>query len=127
MQDLRSTIKLFENLGVDVDLDSQDLKKKVNVDYFRFADGKKITASGDEIHEEIVLKPECIGVVIHFKGNPDVQKKRFEECIKERFNEFREDDKFVITSGVDKESGLVFYEIPNNKPGDDILEKNDVL
>lgn len=123
MQDLRSTIKLFEDLGVDVDLNSQNLNKKVNVDYFRFADGKRITSNGEEIHEEIVLKPECIGVVIHFKGNPDVQKKKFKELIKEHFDEFKDDDKFVIKGGVDKESGLVFYEIPNNKPGDAVLEK----
>ena len=119
MQDLRLTIKLFEDLGVDVDLDSQDSDKKVNIDYFRFSDGKKITASGDEIHEEIVLKPESIGVVIHFKGTSDKHK----DSIKKLAEEFKEDKKFVIKSGADKESGLVFYEIPNNKPGDGTLEK----
>lgn len=120
MQDLRSVIKLFEDLGVDVDLNSQDLNKKGKVDYFRFADGKIITSKGEEIHEEIVLKNGRIGVVVHFKNSLDTIHK---DNIKNLFSEFKEDDKYILKKGNNQEKGLIFYEIPNNQNGDANLEK----
>ena len=119
MQDLRSVIKVFEDLGVDVDLNSQDLNKKGKVDYFRFADGKIITSKGEEIHEEIVFEDDSIGVVIHFKCNIDAYK----NDISKLSSEFKEDDKYILKKGNNQEKGLIFYEIPNNQNGDDILEK----
>ena len=119
MQDLRSVIKLFEDLGVDVDLNSQDLNKKGKVDYFRFADGKIITSKGEEIHEEIVLEDDSIGVVIHFKCNIDAYK----NDISKLSSEFKEDDKYILKKGNNQEKGLIFYEIPNNQNGDADLEK----
>lgn len=119
MQDLRSVIKVFEDLGVDVDLNSQDLNKKGKVDYFRFADGKIITSKGEEIHEEIVFEDDSIGVVIHFKCNIDAYK----NDISKLSSEFKEDDKYILKKGNNQEKGLIFYEIPNNQNGDANLEK----
>ena len=119
MQDLRSVIKVFEDLGVDVDLNSQDLNKKGKVDYFRFADGKIITSNGEEIHEEIVFEDDSIGVVIHFKCNIDAYK----NDISKLSSEFKEDDKYILKKGNNQEKGLIFYEIPNNQNGDANLEK----
>ena len=119
MQDLRSVIKVFEDLGVDVDLNSQDLNKKGKVDYFRFADGKIITSKVEEIHEEIVFEDDSIGVVIHFKCNIDAYK----NDISKLSSEFKEDDKYILKKGNNQEKGLIFYEIPNNQNGDANLEK----
>ena len=119
MQDLRSVIKVFEDLGVYVDLNSQDLNKKGKVDYFRFADGKIITSKGEEIHEEIVFEDDSIGVVIHFKCNIDAYK----NDISKLSSEFKEDDKYILKKGNNQEKGLIFYEIPNNQNGDANLEK----
>ena len=119
MQDLRSVIKVFEDLGVDVDLNSQDLNKKGKVDYFRFADGKIITSKGEEIHEEIVFEDDSIGVVIHFKCNID----SYKNDISKLSSEFKEDDKYILKKGNNQEKGLIFYEIPNNQNGDANLEK----
>ena len=119
MQDLRSVIKVFEDLGVDVDLNSQDLNKKGKVDYFRFADGKIITSKGEEIHEEIVFEDDSMGVVIHFKCNIDAYK----NDISKLSSEFKEDDKYILKKGNNQEKGLIFYEIPNNQNGDANLEK----
>lgn len=117
MQDLRLTIELFENLGVSTNPSSQSLGKS-NPKYFRLTEGEKIFKCG-EIHEEIVVEDDSIGVVIHFKCNIDAYK----NDISKLSSEFKEDDKYILKKGNNQEKGLIFYEIPNNQNGDANLEK----